>query len=116
MKHINVDDALCQVRLARMNHAFSIGILSLAACCNLQAAADSEVHVLGQMRRMFTARDIKSNVDLAKVTQNPHVYALGPIGGLTGEITVLDGQVFVSKAKGEKSIVSTDPQIKAVFL
>src|SRR5437016_2306932 len=82
----------------------------------LSAGANSDVHVLGEMRRMFTARDIGPNVDLGEVNKEPHLYALGPLAGLKGEITVSDGQVFVSKANGQKPIVTIDPQVKSVFL
>ena len=82
----------------------------------LSALASSDVRVLGEMRRMFTARDIGPNVDLAEVNKNPHLYALGPLAGLKGEITVADGQVFVSKANGQKPIVALDPRVKSVFL
>src|SRR5438105_3382775 len=50
----------------------------------------TEVHVVGEMRRMFTAHDIGPNVELAAITKSNHVYALGPLAGLQGEITVLD--------------------------
>jgi len=82
----------------------------------LSARANSDVRVLGEMRRMFTVRDIGPNVDLAQVNKEPHLYALGPLAGLKGEITVVDGQVFVSKANGKKPIVTIDPHIKSVFL
>lgn len=79
-------------------------------------AATPEVRVIGQMRRMFTAHDIGPNVDLAKMKPTSHLYALGPLAGLKGEITVLDGQVLVSKAHGKDAFVSVDPNAKAVFL
>src|SRR6266853_1823188 len=72
---------------------------SLLVFSALSAGANSDVHLLGELRRMFTARDIGPNVDLAQVSKDPHLYALGPLAGLKGEITVADGQVFVSKAK-----------------
>jgi acetolactate decarboxylase len=80
------------------------------------ALAGSDVHVLGEMRRMFTTRDIRPNVDLAKINQNPHVYALGPVAGLRGEITVLDGQVFVSKKSADHAMVAINSNVKSVFL
>ena len=51
-------------------------------------AATPEVHVIGQMRRMFTAHDIGPNVELSKMKSTPHLYALGPVAGLKGEIAV----------------------------
>ncbi len=65
---------------------------------------------------MFTERNIRPNVDLAKVNTNAHLYALGPVAGLKGEVTVLDGQVFVSKATGAQPTVVLQPKVKSVFL
>ena len=89
---------------------------SLLVFSALSAGANSDVHLLGEMRRMFTARDIGPNVDLAQVNRNPHLYALGPLAGLRGEVTVSDGQVFVSKSNGQKPIVTIDSNVRSVFL
>jgi len=91
-------------------------IFLLLPFSTLSAGANSDVRVLGEMRRMFTARDIGPNVDLAGVNKDPHLYALGPLAGLKGEVTVSDGQVFVSKANGKKPIVTIEPHVKSVFL
>ena len=76
----------------------------------------SAVHLIGEMRRMFTERDIRPNVDLSRLNTNAHLYALGPVAGLKGEVTVLDGQVFVSKADGARSTVDLEPKVRTVFL
>lgn len=89
---------------------------SLLAVLPASAGPDSDTHLLGEMRRMFTAQDIKPNVDLAEVNRNPHLYALGPVAGLKGEVTVFDGQVFVSQAGKARPNVSIDPKVKSVFL
>ena len=80
------------------------------------AGASSEVRVIGEMRRMFMAHDIGPNVDLAKVLHEPHIYALGPLAGLKGEVTILDGQVFTSKVSDRQESVALDPAAKSVFL
>jgi len=74
------------------------------------------VHLIGEMRRMFTERDIRPNVELSRLTTNAHLYALGPVAGLKGEVTVLDSQVFVSKVAGTQAVVSLEPKVKSVFL
>ena len=79
-------------------------------------AGSPEVRVIGEMRRMFTAHDIGANVDLVKMKSIPHLYALGPLAGLKGEITVQEGQVLVSQAHGKDAVVSVVPNAKAVFL
>jgi alpha-acetolactate decarboxylase len=78
--------------------------------------SNSAVHLIGEMRRMFTEHDIRPNVDLAKLTTNAHLYALGPLAGLKGEVTVMDGQVFVSKAVDTRPTVVLQPKVKTVFL
>lgn len=86
----------------------------LAISTLLARAAD--VYVLGEMRRMFTAHDIAANVDLSKLSATPHVYALGPIAGLQGEITALDGEVFISQVLADRPSIMVNPKAKAIFL
>jgi acetolactate decarboxylase len=97
-----------------MRKQISCVILALAS--SGLSALSSEVHVIGEMRRMFTAHDIGPNVDLRTVLKEPHMYALGPVAGLNGEITVVDGQAYVSKADGTEAAVTIDPAVKAIFL
>jgi acetolactate decarboxylase len=87
-------------------------LLGLSTLSGLPA----EVQVIGEMRRMFIAHDIGPNVDPSKLSAKPHLYALGPVAGLTGEITILDSSVLVSKVETGLARVSTEPGAKAVFL
>src|SRR5215831_10977231 len=77
---------------------------------------ESGVQVIGEMRRMFTEHDIGANADIAKVSQIGHLYALGPLAGLRGEVTVLDSQVFVSTVSGKEPNVLINPNVQSVFL
>src|SRR5262249_5445383 len=88
-------------------------IVALVPICSLRA---SEVQVIAEMRRMFSAHVIGANVELEKVNSKPHLYALGPVAGLQGEITVLDGQVFVSRIRDRAEVVALEPKAKSVFL
>ncbi len=103
---------LCHFKLK----SYLVAIAALLVASSITANASSEVHVLGEMRRMFMAHDIGANVEVAKVNQHPHLYALGPVEGLKGEIVVVDGQVFVSQVKGNAARVILDPEVKSVFL
>jgi acetolactate decarboxylase len=99
----------------KISHATCIA-LALSLCASL-AASNSDVRVIGQMRRMFMAHDIGPNVDLREIlTREPHVYALGPLAGLTGEVTIIDSQVFTSKVNGQKQTLALDTSVKTVFL
>ena len=78
--------------------------------------SNSAVHLIGEMRRMFTEHDIQPNVDMGRLSTNAHLYALGPVAGLKGEVTVIDGHVLVSKAVGTRPNVVLQPKVKTVFL
>jgi len=95
-------------------HVIRLPVFFLAISTLVGRAAD--VHVLGEMRRMFTAHDIAANVDLSQFSTTPHIYALGPLAGLKGEITAFDGEIFVSQVVAGRPSVATDPKTKAVFL
>ena len=97
--------------------SLTVAIALVLSVSNSLAASDSEVRVIGQMRRMFTAHDIGPNVELGRLLkQGRHVYALGPAAGLTGEVTIIASQVFTSKVEGKTQTVAVDPSVKAVFL
>ena len=72
--------------------------------------------MVGEMRRMFTEHDIGANVEVAAINRTEHLYALGPVSGLKGEVTVVDGEVFVSRVQGKTASVSVEPEVKSVFL
>jgi alpha-acetolactate decarboxylase len=93
----------------------SSAVLALAISASA-AVPTSEVRVIGQMRRMFVAHDIAPNVDLRNIVREPHVYALGPLAPLKGEVTVVDSQTFVSEPGERQAIVSLDPAARAIFL
>jgi len=86
--------------------------MALLLPINLEAG----VQVIGEMRRMFTEHDIGPNADIAKVNQLGHLYALGPLAGLRGEVTVLDSQVFVSTVRGKEPNVLINPNVQSAFL
>lgn len=95
----------------------SIPVLSSLSLLMLALPTQAgDVQVIGEMRRMFTAHDIGANVSLARVNANPHLYALGPIAGLRGEITAWNGDVFTSQVIGNRPNVTINPETKAVFL
>lgn len=99
-----------------MHRFLAVPLFALLLAGPASTHAQPAVRVLGEMRRMFTAHDIRPNVDLIKINTHPHLFALGPLAGLQGEVTVLDGNIFVSKIKSGAESVTVDPHAKSVFL
>jgi len=59
-------------------------------------ATDGKVMWAGAQHKAVHDGDVGAKVRLAELAQRPHLYAIGPLEGLTGEITVLDGQPTIS--------------------
>lgn len=51
--------------------------------------------------------DLTDRADLAPLARIPHLYALGPLSGLHGELTIFDSKPYVARVGTEK----TQPQI-----
>ncbi len=60
--------------------------------------------------------DLKGYADLGKFRNHPHLYAVGPVEGLQGEVTIFDGKPFIAKMHGKKAKVHTKSYPKACFL
>ena len=67
----------------------------------------------GEMMRMG---DLSAKIDLDSLADIPNLYALGPVEGLRGEISVYDGLVSVSTLANGSPEVDTLPRHNAAFL
>ncbi len=60
--------------------------------------------------------DLSSQVQLDTLQPLEHLFALGPVDDLQGEITAIAGQVFYSKAYGDSVFTGIQSDLKAPFL
>lgn len=78
-----------------------LACLSAAGCHSPgPAAADGGVAWAGEQHKAVHDGDVGAKVRLADLARRPHLYGVGPLEGLTGEITVLDGQPTISTVEG----------------
>lgn len=68
-------------------------LLVLAACSS--APQRPEVTVWGALREMMHEGRVEARVAIASVVK-PHVYALGALAGMRGEVTIVDGTPWVA--------------------
>ena len=76
--------------------------LGLALCCSpahRRPSAIPEVRVWGALRSIMHEGKTGPNVSLSNVA-GPHVYGVGALTGLRGEVLLVDGAVFTSRAHG----------------
>ena len=71
---------------------------------------------VGEMRKVMRDGDLSGNVKLDALAKWPHLYALGPLEGLRGEVTIFDGKSSVATVAGGKASVSEKFEGKACFL
>lgn len=62
---------------------------------------DDEVQVYGALRAMFHEGQTGSMVALDELLPNPDLYAVGALADLTGEVTVIQGKVYLSYPEGD---------------
>jgi acetolactate decarboxylase len=100
--------------------AAAIALASLAALSSCSSTPAGQrpppkVEHRGAMREMFDD-GAAAHVDVAPLLGQPHLYALGPLEKLRGEILVWDGAPFVARVEGGEVRVALDRGAKAPFL
>jgi hypothetical protein len=79
------------------------------------AATDGGVHWVGAQRTVL-AGDLSSRVSLERLAGLAHLYSVGPAAGLRGEITIVDGRIYVSRVEDGGVVVDRTFRHEAPFL
>jgi acetolactate decarboxylase len=74
------------------------------------------VRWIGEMRRVMRGGDLSGRAPLQPFAKMPHVYALGPLEGLKGEVTIWDGTPYISRVQDHVPVVEKTFALKACFL
>lgn len=62
---------------------------------SIQATAQNEVYVSGAMMNVMQKGQLQGTISLDTI-QQPHLYGVGPVEYLAGEITIADGRAYTS--------------------
>ncbi len=93
----------------------ALAVLSLGACSAdrvpAEAAAknelgefwDGEIQQWGAMREVLAKGKTEGRVRLRDFAGSKGVYAIGALAGLNGEVTILDGEVWVSRVRESRA-------------
>lgn len=84
----------------RFQSSMAIACLALIAGCSNQGATAIEVQQHGAMRAVMRDGQTEARVELVEIS-SPGVIAVGALAGLEGEVTILDGEVWVARADGD---------------
>lgn len=90
--------------------------LTLIGCASPDQKQPSvEVIHHGALKNMMHKNDISAKFDLATITDTAHLYALGALENLKGEILILDGQPFMATATGNEVTIDHSYNHKATL-
>jgi acetolactate decarboxylase len=92
-------------------------IFALSACTTAPDKGNTyTVAYHGALKNMMHKGDISAQADLADFRDKDHLYALGAVENLKGEILILDGQPYMTSAKGQNLTVDHSFDYKATLL
>ncbi len=103
---------------ARTATGLAAAVLCLAAVAADPPKAEQAGFVVksaGEMRNVMQKGNLAAHIDCADLRPLKHLYALGPVEGLRGEVTVFDGTPAVTTVEGGKPAVG-ESWPKACFL
>lgn len=77
---------------------------------------DGRVESWGEMRPVMREGQTQARVQLSEVIKRPHVYGVGAVEGLDGEIVIDNGRCWVARVIGPSLVVSPAPDSPATLL
>lgn len=81
------------------NRAWRAAVLAVVAgVCGCGGPPNAEVRHFGALHAMMMEGDTSSKVLLADAASGPHVYGVGALSMLRGEVTIVDGAIWRSYA------------------
>lgn len=76
---------------------------------------NNRVYWIGEQRQVVKFDDLTDRVSIQELSKTSPLYGIGPVSKLQGEITVVDGQCFISDWVNGKEVVTKDCSKKAPF-
>ena len=93
MLHLNTLDTVYR----KLATTLVLVIMILSAHAQPGNNSPGTLHISGAMRNVMWKGKLAGTIALDTITDKTHLYGLGPVEFLTGEILILDGRTYVSK-------------------
>lgn len=74
------------------------------------------VRVVGALRAIMMQGDLSAHLALDSLTKQPHLYGLGPVADLQGEIMLVDSKPYVCRVQQGKPVTRLDSSARAAML
>lgn len=93
-----------------------LGPFVLAYAAIVGSKKEGLVEYVGEQKNIFVTGKAESVVSLEELAGHQGLYAMGPVDGLDGEITILDSKPFVTKVRGSGYVMDKTFRHGAFFL
>jgi len=91
-------------------------LLATAYAAIVAAKKEGMVEYVGAQKEIFKTGKATSVVSLEELAGRKGLYAMGPIDGLDGEITIFDSKPYITKVRGNEYTQDTTFKHGAFFL
>ena len=100
-----------------MKYGFFLFFTLLLYSCQPRPASESgfEMGWYGALRSIMQKGDLSGQIDVESLVAKPHVYALGAMEGLKGELLVWDGRPIIAQVKDSSLLLSPKAEGKAAL-
>ena len=96
-----------------------IPILLFSACTTVsqqQEQSAATVRIAGAMRNVMMKGELQGTIDLDTISDKNHLYGLGPMEYLRGELLIVDGEAWQSSVESDSTMkVQSNWKVKAPF-
>jgi acetolactate decarboxylase len=94
----------------------ALGSLITAYAAIVGAKKEGQVEYVGAQKEIFKTGKAASVVSLEELAGRKGLFAIGPIEGLDGEITIFDSKPYITKVRGNDYTVDKTLKHGAIFL
>src|SRR5688572_26393491 len=94
---------------------YALAALFIATLPSLAQSQRNEVKFTGSMKNVMWNGKLEGVIDLATIINKQHLYGVGPVEFLRGEILIIDGKSYRSSVEGTGMKVEETFEIKAPF-
>jgi len=102
------------------NIALTILLVSVVGCNYPETpqgpVSSHDIQIVGEMRQVMREGKLDGSIRLDSLQQREHLYGLGPLAFLKGEIMILDGESYISTVADDSSmVVKRSYEVEAPF-
>lgn len=95
---------------------FGLTLLIFTCCSTYAQQTSNQVKLVGEMKNVMWKGELYGSINLDTISNKTHLFGLGPVENLAGEILIIDGKSYKSTVASNTTMnVEETYDIKAPF-